>query len=132
MKNVHVDFELYNGDLSNFKRYEPVGTHLIFGIKLGKKNCIKVRCIGDGHRTEIPSSVTYSYVVSRDSVRIGLLIVALNELDIKCADIQHAYLTAPCAEKLYMWAGPEFGNNKGEPFIIVRVLCCLCNAGASF
>lgn len=35
------------------------------------------------HKTEAPSSVTYSSVVSRDSVRICLLIAAINNLDLQ-------------------------------------------------
>ena len=132
MTNNRVAFQLYNGDPTNLQGYKAVGTHLIFDIKLGENFRRKARCVGDGHRTATPSSVTYSSVVSRDSVRIGLLIAALNELDIKCADIQNAYLTAPCAEKLYTWAGPEFGNDEGKPFIIVRALYGLRSAGASF
>ena len=41
-----------------------------------------------------PASVTYSTVVARDSVRILLLIAALNELDVLGADVQNAFLTA--------------------------------------
>ena len=76
----------------------------------------------DGHRAETTSSVTYSTVVSRESVRIGIFIAALNELDIKCADIQNTYLTAPYVEKLYSLAGTEFGNDTGKLFIMVRAL----------
>ena len=90
MKNIRVAFELYNGDPANLKGYKSVGTHLIFDIKLGGNFRRKVRCVGDGHRTDTPASVTYSSVVSRDSVRICLLIAALNDLDIKCADIKNA------------------------------------------
>ena len=61
-----------------------------------------------------------------------MLITILNNLDIKCADIQHAYLIAPCEKKLYTWARPEFGNNEGKPFIIVRALYGLRSAGESF
>ena len=55
----------------------------------------KARWVADGHKTESPASVTYSTVVSKDSVRIMLLIVALNDLDIMGADVQNAYLDAP-------------------------------------
>ena len=55
--------------------------------------------MADGHKTETPSAVTYSTVVARDSVRIMLLIAALNELDVQGGDIQNAYLSAPNKEK---------------------------------
>ena len=97
VNNNRIAFQLYNGNPKNLKGYKPVGAHLIFDIKLGEHFRRKARCVGDGHRTATPSSVTYSTVVSLDSVRIVLLIAALNELDTKCADIQNEYLTEPCA-----------------------------------
>ena len=60
--------------------------------------------------TASPSSITYSSVVSRDSVRIALTIAALNGLSILGCDIQNAYLTAPCREKIWTTAGPKFGS----------------------
>ena len=51
--------------------------------------------------TETPASLTYSTVVSRDSVQIILMIAALNGLEISSCDIQNAYLTALCREKIY-------------------------------
>ena len=88
MKNVRVDFKLYNGDPSSLKGYKHVGIHLIFDIKLGENFRRKVRCVGDGHRTKPLSSITYSSVVSRDSVRISHLITVLNGLDIECTYIK--------------------------------------------
>ena len=126
-----IAFDLYEGDPTNLVGYKPVGTHLIFDVKLGENFRRKARLVADGHRTETPSSLTYSSVVSRDSVRICLLIAALNELEVKCADIKNAYLTAPPREKLYTWAGPEFGINQGKPYIIPRALY-LKSSGASF
>ena len=41
-------------------------------------------------------------------------------------------MTAPIREKLYTWAGPEFGQDSGKPFIIVRALYGLKSSGASF
>lgn len=82
----------------------------------------KGRSARDGYKTDTPTSVTYSSVVSRDSVRICLLLAVLNNLDSKCADIKNAYLTSPIRETFYTWAGPEFGQDGGKPFIIVRAL----------
>ena len=45
---------------------------------------------------DTPVLITYSLVVSRDLVRISLMIEALNELGILAYDIQKAYLTAKC------------------------------------
>ena len=50
--------------------------------------------------TETPATITYSSVVSRDSVRIAFLYAALNDLKVFACDIQNAYLTAKCREKI--------------------------------
>jgi hypothetical protein len=63
---------------------------MIFDIKLGENFWQKSRHVAGRHMTEPPASITYSSVVSRESVRIALLIVALNSLDEVTADIQNA------------------------------------------
>ncbi len=70
----------------------------------------KARFVAGGHMTDPPTEITYSTVVSRDSVRIGFLIAALNDLDLVAADIGNAYLQAETKEKIYAIAGPEFGE----------------------
>ena len=82
----------------------------------------KFRMVAGGHMTEAPATLTYASVVSRESVRIALTIVALNDLEVKTADIQNAYLTAPVSEKIWMTLGPEFGADMGSKAIIVRAL----------
>jgi len=75
---------------------------------MGKNFRRKSRGVSGGHMTEPPSSITYSSVVSRDSVRVALTIAALNGLSTLACDIQNAYLTAPCREKIWTPARPEF------------------------
>ena len=99
---------------------------------MGEKFRRKARYVGDGHKTETPKSVTYSTVVARDSVRICLLIAALNDLDIQAADIENAYLTAPCREKCWTIGGREFGSEEGSVFIIRKALYGLKSSGAAF
>ena len=47
----------------------------------------KTGMVAGGHMTASTSSITYSSVVSRDSVRISLTIAALNVLSILGCDI---------------------------------------------
>jgi hypothetical protein len=65
-------------------------------------------------------------------VRIALLIAALNDLNVLSCDIQNAYLTAPCREKICIIAGHEFGSEAGKTMIIVRALYGLKSSGAAF
>jgi hypothetical protein len=75
---------------------------MVFDVKLGENYRHKARLVADGHKTDAPApTITYSSVVSRDSVRIALAIAALNDLDVFACDIQNAFLTAPCRERLY-------------------------------
>ena len=81
---------------------------MIFDIKLGENFRRKARLVEGGHQTATPASITYSSVVSRDLVRIALAVAALNDLDILACNIQNAYLTAKCREKIWTIAGPYF------------------------
>ena len=80
----------------------------------------------------MPCTLTYASVVSRDSVRIALLIAALNDLKVLVCDVHNAYLTADCREKIWTRAGPEFGSEAGTIFIVRKALCGLKSAGAAF
>jgi hypothetical protein len=58
----------------------------------------KASFFAGGHTTDTPHAMTYTSVVSRESVRVALTMDALNDLDVKMADIENAYLSAPdCA-----------------------------------
>jgi hypothetical protein len=99
-------------------------------LKIGRRP--KARFVGGGHMTVTPAVLTYSSVVSRDSVGIALTIAALNDLDILVCDIEGAYLTAKCRERIYTKAGPEFGSEAGTHMIVKMALYGLKSSGAAF
>ena len=133
MKNVRVAFEEFDGTEKEIPPgYQYVDCHMIFDIKMGENFRRKARMVAGGHKTTTPSTLTYSSVVSRDSVRIALTIAALNGLKVLACDIQNAYLTAKCREKIWTIAGPEFGSDSGKKMIIVRALYGLKSSGAAF
>ena len=105
---------------------------MIFDIKFAENFRRKARMVGGGHQTVTPAALTYSSVVSRDSVRILLTIAALQDLKVSACDIQNAYLTAPCREKIWTTAGDEFGHEKGAIMLVVRALYGLKSSGAAF
>ena len=123
---------MHEGTSDELIGFQQITGHIIFNVKLGEGFRRKARFVGDGHKTKTPTSVTYSSVVSRDSVRIILLIAALNNLDIQGADIENAYLTAPCRGKVWMKGGIEFGELAGEVLIIEKALYGLKSSGAAF
>jgi hypothetical protein len=132
MQNVRIAFEEYDGDPNALIGYTQITGHLVFDVKLGENFRRKARYCADGHKTGAPASVTYSTVVSRDSVRILLTIAALNDLDILGADVQNAFLTAPNKEKCWMVAGPEFVSEECKTFLVVKALYGLKSASFSF
>jgi hypothetical protein len=64
--------------------------------------------------------MTYSSVVSRDSVQVGFMLAVLNRLDVMACNLENAYLNAPCMGKIWFEGGLEYGSDKGN------VCCCLC------
>ena len=134
MKNVRPAFEVWEASKDKIPPgYQQIKCHLIFDVKMGENFRRKARFVAGGHTTEVPESViTYSSVVSRDSVRIALTIAGLNGLKVMACDIQNAYLTADCREKIWTIAGPEFGSEAGTVFIVKKALYGLKSAGAAF
>ena len=61
-----------------------------------------------------------------------MTIAALNDLQIMACDIQNAYLTADCREKIWTRGGPEFGSEAGTVFLVKKALYGLKSAGAAF
>jgi hypothetical protein len=76
--------------------------------------------------------MTYTSVVSRETVRIALTIAALNDLKVKAADILNTCISAPIKEKVWCALGPEFGPDASKSAIIVHALYGLNSAGAAF
>ena len=126
MKNVRVAFEKFDGPENDIPPgYQYMDCHMIFDIKMGDKFQTK------SAYGVTRSSLTYSSVVSRDSVRVALIVAALNGLKVLACDIQNASLTATCREQIWTIAGPEFGADCGKRMIIVRALYGLKSSGAA-
>ena len=108
--------------------FKQITCHLIFDVKFDLTR--KARYVGGGHLTTVSPSMSYSSVVSRDSVRIMFLIAALNDLDINMCDIGNAYLNAETRERVWFTAGDEWGSERsGCQVIVVRALYGLKSSG---
>jgi len=131
MKNVKVAFKFLEPGERVPVGYKWIRCHLIFDVKMDFTR--KARYVAGGHMTDPPSTLTYSSVVSRDSVRIGFLLAALNDLELLAADVGNAYLNASTRERVYTTAGLEFGAElQGKPVVIVRALYGLKSSGAAW
>jgi hypothetical protein len=103
----------------------------VLDVKLESFQC-KARLVSGGHMTTTPNVPTYASVVSCKTVQIALTQAELNDLEVKTSDIQIAYLSSPCEEKIYMMLGPEFGPDQCKKAIITRALYGLKSARSSF
>ena len=133
LKNVLVAFQLLEDGETLPVGSKRIPYHIIFDVKFNLTR--KARCVAGGHRnTDVPAHATYSSVASRDSVRLGLMIAALNDINVLAADIGNAYLNAPCGERVHVKVGPElFGaEHEGKFAVIVRALYGLKSAGNSW
>ena len=59
-----------------------------------------------------------------------MTLAALNNLEVKTAEIENACLTAPVTKQIWTKLGPEFGSDAGKRAIIVQSLYGLKFAGA--
>ncbi|HSN67533.1 MAG TPA: reverse transcriptase domain-containing protein [Fusibacter sp.] len=137
MANVRIAFkEWTEGTKEDIQKkrklvgYQQIFCHMIFDVKMDLTR--KARFVAGGHTTDPPDSLTYSSVVTRESVRIAFLMAKLHELDICAADVTNAYLNANCRENIWTEAGPEFGSEQGKIMKIKRALYGLKSSGAAW
>ncbi len=131
MQEVCKAFDIIPDDKAVPIGYQKVPCHMIFDVKKEDFK-LKARLVASGHRTAAPAMITYASVVSRETVRLALMLAALNDLQVNAGDMLNAYITAPCKEKVWTILGPEFGPDAGKNTIIVRALYGLKSAGAAF
>lgn len=122
--------DIRSGADKTFIGYQEISCHLVWDIKMDFTR--KARWCANGATTVSPPSLTYSSVVSRDSVRLAFLAAELNNLDILAADVSNAYLNAPCREKIWFVAGPELNDLRGTVCVITRALYGLKSSGAAW
>ena len=129
-KNSRVAFQLLERGQPPPVGYKEITCHLIFDLKLDMTR--KARYVAGGHLTQVPTYMTYSSVVSRDTVRIRLLMAALNGLELLASDIQNAFLEAPTKEKIFFYAGDEWKSDEGRVVIVIRALYGLKSSALQF
>ena len=79
MKNSHIAFKLLGIYCKPPGVYTNITCHLVFGIKLNMTR--KYRYVVGGYLGDVPTHMTYSMVVSRNTVHVGFFVSALNGLD---------------------------------------------------
>ena len=103
MKNVMPAFQ-FTEDGKIPIGYKHIDCHMIFDIKMDLTR--KAWLVAGGHQMDPPKESVYSSIISKDSVRIILMIAALNDLDI---------LAARCAECIPQCTDEREGLHDGRP-----------------
>ena len=67
--------------------------HVIFDVNMGENFRSKYQFVAYGDKTQTLAAMTYSYVVSRDSVLIAMTFTSLNYIFILSCNIHNACLT---------------------------------------
>ena len=65
--------------------------------------------------------MTYVSVISSDSVRLALLIAALDDLYILAGDIHNKYLNAPKKEKVFFYTGYKWKSDQGKVLLFLEI-----------
>ena len=131
MAKVRVAFQILNDGETMPPTFQQIRCHLVFNVKM-KDFCRKAQFVARGHMTKAPVTLMFASIVSRESVCIALTLAALNDLKVKTADVENAYLTIPVTKKIWCILGSEFGDDAGKTAIIVRSLYGLKSARAAF
>ena len=131
MENAKIAFQTIPDGKKPPNGFHYVNCHMVFDIKMEdfqRKACL----VTGGHMTYTPDTITYSSVVTRETVHIALTMAMCHDLEVKAADVLNAYVMVPNHEKILAVLGPEFGDNTCNSVIIVTALCRLKSAGALF
>ena len=107
--------------------YKKIRVHIVYAVKHDGRH--KSRLVAGGHLTDTPIDSVYSSVVSLRGIRILTFIAELNDCEVWATDIGNAYLESFTKEKVYIIAGPEFGDREGCTLIISKALYGLKSSG---
>jgi hypothetical protein len=90
MKNICIAFKILADDESVPIGYQRIPCHMVFDIKM-EVFTHKARLVADRHMTNAPLTIMYASIVSHETIRITLLMAALNDLEVKASDMLNAH-----------------------------------------
>ena len=110
--------------------YKRIPYHMVFDVKfdLRKKSCL----VAGGKHTDNPKEDIYSGAVSLESRRMAFSLTAMNNLNAMAADVGNAFPCGKTKEKVYIVAGPKFGEHAGKRMIIEKGLHGFKTSAARF
>mgnify|MGYP000190688541 CR=1 FL=1 len=95
--------------------FKKIRVHLAFAVKHDGRH--KARPCANGNLTEMPTDSVCSGVVSLKSLRAVTFLAELNGLEAWATDVGNAHLEAETSEKVFVVAGPEFGELEGHTLV---------------
>ena len=107
--------------------YKKIRCHMVYNVKHDGRH--KARLVAGGHLTDTPLESVYSSVVSLKGIRLVIFLAELNGQEVWATDVGNAYLEAKTKEKVYIVAGPEFGDKEGHILVINKALYGLKSSG---
>jgi hypothetical protein len=109
------------------EKFKKIRVHLVYACKHDGRH--KARLCANGNLTDIPVNSIYSGVVSLKSLRTVIFLAELNGLETWATGIGNAYLEAETSEKVFIIAGPKFGELEGHTLVIFKALYGLRSSG---
>ena len=107
--------------------YKPLKILTVYDVKHDGRH--RARMVAAGHLTEVPVESVYSSVISLRGIRLMIFLAELNQMEAWGTDISSAYLEAFTKEKLFVKAGPEFGDQEGHILLVKKALYGLRTSG---
>ena len=110
--------------------YQFVKLTMIYEVK--QDGCRKAHLVAGGHLVDPRGISTRSTVVKGVSVHLLDVIAHRDNLKVLCGDVGNAFDTAPCLEKVYSRAGPEFGDCHDSIMVLAKALYGLRSSSRAF
>ena len=110
--------------------YQFVKLTMIYEVK--QDGCRKACLVAGGHLVDPCGISTHSTIVKGVSVCLRDVIAHHDNLKVLCGDIGNAFVTAPCLEKVYSRAGPEFGECHNSIMVLTKALYWLRSSSRAF
>ena len=118
LSDYHIFLVINSGEIIP-NGYQKFPYHIVFDVKYDLRP--KARLVAGGSWTENEREDIYSGNVGMDTVRIGFYLAELYGISCCTCDIGNAFLYGNTKEKVYITAGPEFGETlHGKNLIVVK------------
>ena len=70
--------------------YKEISVYMVFDVNIYDRFNRKAWLVNGVHNFDVPSSLTYAYVVSEGSIQIAIILAELNCCDILCTIVHHS------------------------------------------